>query len=163
LWALPAQLQALDDSMADGMFDSGGGSSGGGGGGYSGGHHHHHGSGTPLSPGGAMILLVLVLAYVSWKVYDGVQDAKALEVERQLDKTVYVEVAEAHLDKWIESQGLDVIEGSVSIEPGSSHREGGDGSDYHCKGGQLRTVGGQGITFCCAVTEVVPICLEIQP
>jgi hypothetical protein len=148
--------------MADGMFNSGGGSSSGGGGGYNDYSTNYYGSrsssGGDLGPEGMIVLAVVVVIMVVGVAYNSHAEAEALATERQLDRTTYKENAEANFDAWVEVMGFQVKEGSLFMEPGSSHRE-----NYHCKGGQFFDLTtNRNITYCCAVQSNHPArCLEI--
>jgi len=137
------------------MFDSGGG-----GGDYN--DYSSGGGGGSMSGMDLLITLIIIgaLAGILWIF----QEARLSE-ERELDATVYINTATDNFETWLPRSGYEINRESFWLEEGSSHRERGNGGDYHCKGGQFNTLPPvRSITFCCSVIRGEnPPCLEISP
>ena len=149
--------------MADGMFNSGGGS-GGSSFGYSHGWEPNRGGGGGggSSSGVGLVVLVVLVILIVLLISSAYNTHAELEEERLKDRTVYVETTMKNYAEWVQANGYDIREGSLWMEEGSSHRKGGNGSDYHCKGGQFTTIYNQTITFCCSVVYPdTPSCMVI--
>lgn len=143
--------------MADGMFNSSGG--GGGGGNY----YDYSNNGRSNDPLPPEVLFPFIGFIVVVMAGIWLYNSNQLAEERELDRTVYVETSRTNFDSWQEGRTDEIVETSLWFEDGSSHRERGNGGDYHCKGGQFQTTQGATVTFCCSVVVGEnPACLVID-